>query len=290
MKTVLYFRFTLKTSAGEKLGGVQSIAAKCGWHVQVVEGIPSSKRLRALVDFWKPVGTMRGCAVTGWRHTGGGTVYMNGASVNRPARLERCVIANNTANGSGTIVGVYMLRHSTMENCLVTNNVSDYSSSSVTGVGAGVNCSSVDAVIRNCTFADNRGANAPPVFFQYAPGVFENNIVTGGTTNGTDGVAAANDCTVGFNATLIRNLNNCCLYPAALDYSGKTGVLTCAPGFVGPGDCHLSVQSPCVNAGVFAGYTEESLDLDGKPRIYRRKVDIGCYENQQALGLMAIIQ
>lgn len=64
MKTVLYFRFTLKTSAGEKLGGVQSIAAKCGWHVQVVEGVPSSKRLRALVDFWKPVGAIVECGGT----------------------------------------------------------------------------------------------------------------------------------------------------------------------------------------------------------------------------------
>ena len=235
-------------------------------------------------------GTMRNVIVTNFNTKGSyGTILMQGGS-SRPARMERCIVANNSNSPGRTSVGVFMRGYSTMENCLVTNNVSLYTAIASYQAGVGLNCNSDNAVIRNCTFAGNQGDNSNPVFFSNEPAVFENNIVTGGTTNGTGGVVAANDCTVGFNATLIRNLNNCCLYPAALDYSGKTVVLTCAPGFVGPGDCHLSVQSPCVNAGVIADYTEASLDLDGKPRIYRRKVDIGCYENQQALGLMMILQ
>ena len=64
MKTLLYFQSTSKTSAGEKLGGVQGIAAKCGWHVQAVDGIPTAKKARSLVSFWDPVGAVVECGGT----------------------------------------------------------------------------------------------------------------------------------------------------------------------------------------------------------------------------------
>ena len=64
MKTVLYFQSTSKTSAGEKLGGVQSIAAKCGWHVQIVEEIPTAKKVKSLVAFWNPEGAVVECGGT----------------------------------------------------------------------------------------------------------------------------------------------------------------------------------------------------------------------------------
>ena len=61
MKTILYFQSTSKTSAGEKLGGIQSIAAKCGWHVQIIDGIPSAKKIKSLVSFWTPEGAIVEC-------------------------------------------------------------------------------------------------------------------------------------------------------------------------------------------------------------------------------------
>lgn len=61
MKTVLYFQSTAKTSADEKLGGVQSIAAKCGWHVQIVDRIPKTKKIRQIVSFWNPEGAIVEC-------------------------------------------------------------------------------------------------------------------------------------------------------------------------------------------------------------------------------------
>jgi len=64
MKTVLYFQSISRASAGEKLGGVQSIASKCGWHVQIVEGIPTVKRIKSLVAFWNPVGAIVECGGT----------------------------------------------------------------------------------------------------------------------------------------------------------------------------------------------------------------------------------
>ncbi|MBR4259495.1 MAG: substrate-binding domain-containing protein [Kiritimatiellae bacterium] len=64
MNTVLYFQSQSKTNAGEKLGGVQNIAAKCEWLVQVVEGLPPPKRLKELVEFWSPVGAIVECGGT----------------------------------------------------------------------------------------------------------------------------------------------------------------------------------------------------------------------------------
>ena len=64
MKTLLYFQSNAKTSADEKLGGVQSIAAKCGWHVQIIDGIPTAKKIKSLVSFWNPVGAIVECGGT----------------------------------------------------------------------------------------------------------------------------------------------------------------------------------------------------------------------------------
>ena len=64
MDTVLYFQSQAKVNAAEKLAGVQAIAAKCGWLVQVVEGLPQRSRLRPLLDFWRPVGVVVECGGT----------------------------------------------------------------------------------------------------------------------------------------------------------------------------------------------------------------------------------
>lgn len=64
MDTILYFQSQGKINAADKLSGVQSIAAKCGWHVQVVEGLPMRSRLKSLLDFWHPVGIIVECGGT----------------------------------------------------------------------------------------------------------------------------------------------------------------------------------------------------------------------------------
>jgi LacI family transcriptional regulator len=64
MKTVLYFQSRQNINAGEKLGGVRRIAVQLGWHVQIVERLPSRKRLIALLDFWQPIGAIIECGGT----------------------------------------------------------------------------------------------------------------------------------------------------------------------------------------------------------------------------------
>lgn len=64
METVLYFQSQSKVNYAEKLAGVQAIAAKCRWFVQVIEGLPQQSRLKALLSFWHPVGVIVECGGT----------------------------------------------------------------------------------------------------------------------------------------------------------------------------------------------------------------------------------
>lgn len=64
MVTILYFQSKSKQNRSEKLKGVQNIAAKYGWLLQVVEGIPCVKSLATLLDFWKPAGAIVECGGT----------------------------------------------------------------------------------------------------------------------------------------------------------------------------------------------------------------------------------
>lgn len=61
MDTILYFQSPSKTSAPDKIAGVQRYAATVGWHVQVVDGLPSSSVLARLVEFWHPLGAIVEC-------------------------------------------------------------------------------------------------------------------------------------------------------------------------------------------------------------------------------------
>ena len=61
MDTILYFQSPSKTSAPDKIAGVRRHADVADWHVQVVDGIPSSKALAGLVAFWHPLGVIVEC-------------------------------------------------------------------------------------------------------------------------------------------------------------------------------------------------------------------------------------
>ena len=61
MDTILYFQSPSKTSAPDKIAGVQRHAAVADWHVQVMDGAPLPKALTRLVEFWHPIGVIFEC-------------------------------------------------------------------------------------------------------------------------------------------------------------------------------------------------------------------------------------
>ena len=61
MKTVLYFRAQTNSRAENKLAGVIDVAAKCGWHVQVVDANPTADKVRQLREYWSAHGAIVEC-------------------------------------------------------------------------------------------------------------------------------------------------------------------------------------------------------------------------------------
>lgn len=61
MDTILYFQSPSKTSTPDKIAGAQRHAASVGWHVQVVDGLPTPSTLPGLVEFWHPLGAIVDC-------------------------------------------------------------------------------------------------------------------------------------------------------------------------------------------------------------------------------------
>ena len=241
-------------------------------------------------------GTFRDSRICDCTTDGMGIVHTTSKS--NGARIERCIIERNVhpADGNQGPVGISLGGTApVLENCLVVANAAE--GGNVVGVrdsayyGGGLNCQSDSAVIRNCTFADNRCNIGMPLHFDKDPVVFQNGIVIGGMTN--MGVSAANDLINWKTGAVIASITNACVWPAAMDYFDKPGVLTADPLFRdrAAGDCHLvGPSSPCWNAGDKTGIGKGAVDLDGLPRIRRGRVDLGCYEDQTVLGLMMLVK
>ena len=61
MKTILYFQSSSRTSAPEKLAGARSIIDAKGYHIQIIEEVPTKKLIKDLISFWNPVGAIIDC-------------------------------------------------------------------------------------------------------------------------------------------------------------------------------------------------------------------------------------
>ena len=103
MDTILYFQSPSKTSAPDKIAGVRRHADVADWHVQVVDGIPSSKSLAGLVAFWHPLGVIVECG-GGYQEIppdlfgGLPTVYLDRNPRTLPANAS-CVSHDSVATG-----------------------------------------------------------------------------------------------------------------------------------------------------------------------------------------------
>ena len=204
----------------------------------------------------------------------GGGLYCTATS----CLVTNCVIINNAAydNGggawSGTLVNCRLIGNaattlntsdgggadgSTLINCLLTCNFSGYVG------GAAAFCTLI-----NCTVVSNSAA-------AYSGSLLActvlNSIVYYNfsyyTNDDVDSSQYFTNCCVSFptNGGGIFGANN----------------FTNPPLFVNPaaGDFHLSLGSPCINAGDNS-LVANNTDLDGNPRIVGGIVDLGAYENQ----------
>ncbi len=221
-----------------------------------------------------------GCDISGNRlagtHAGAGA----GVQWDAPGLLERCVIADNRADG-GRGGGLSLKRTHALgapealvvRNCLVAGNSA--------GAGAGLvftGCHpGAPAHLESCTVAGNRAAvSAGGVLIERSTGAALTNTIV-----------ACNEAPAHADLELARavaSLGYCCAESSAEE--GSTGLVARAvsgdPGFrdARAGDFRLARESPCVDAGINQPWmaVPDAVDLRGAPRVRNGTVDVGCFE------------
>lgn len=170
---------------------------------------------------------------------GGGVAY--------GATFERCVIAYNTAYGSGG--GCY--EPFRVENSLIAGNTS----AAYGGVYG-------PATLLNSTIAYNTGGGVTGV--NWGPGLhlYANNCIIWGNSGNQYG-------------ELSHFVNSCC------STAGDGITVTADPLFMDAtkGDFRLQPASPCINAGATASAAGK-VDLAGNARVVGGIVDMGAYESR----------
>ena len=234
--------------------------------------------------------SLSGFTLTNGYTYGGGGVWC--ASTN--AFLTNCTIVGNSGGGAyqGTLYNCTLSGNSaynggganscTLYNCTLSGN-------SASWAGGAVQC-----ILYNCTLTNNMAGMDP----KYSPGggadgcTLYNCTLSGNSAAWGGGASRSTlyNCIVYFNTDWFDNgrqaanydssstLNYCCAIP--LPPNGVSNIAS-DPLFVDyvHGNLRLQSNSPCINAGNNA-YVTTTTDLDGRPRIVGRTVDIGAYEDQ----------
>ncbi|MFC2138848.1 sugar-binding protein, partial [Bacteroidota bacterium] len=210
------------------------------------------------------------------------------------AIFDHLVITENTAHNEGGGI-----RFGGGIDVIIKNSVLSNNSAGNDG-GAIENCCE-NIIIENCKFISN-SANRGGAILSHGQCDIKNSLIS---NNNSDAITGRNFQI--YNSTIINNQNNafglwenCVLRNCIIwnnsdnygfddiqysliegGYSG-TGNINTDPLFIDPDneDYHLQKSSPCINTGTpdTSGLNIPATDLDGNPRIYEGRIDMGAYE------------
>ncbi|MFH0909887.1 MAG: choice-of-anchor D domain-containing protein, partial [bacterium] len=216
-------------------------------------------------------GTLNNCTLSGnsagWR--GGGACYCT---------LNNCTLSDNSAVNWGGGVS-----YSTLYNCTLTGNSATYGGGAedstlyncmVSGNSAGWRSGGVDwGILYNCTLTGNSAGS-----------------YGGGACYGTlyNCIVYYNEAPEGENYFGGTAFTNSCTTPDP----GGAGNITNEPSFVdlGAANLRLSANSPCIDVGRSEGWMTGGTDLDGQPRVFNSRVDLGAYEYTITSDLRALLE
>lgn len=248
-------------------------------------------------------GTVRNChfASVGPTHHGmnatGVCISMNGDD----ALVESCRFENLARDdGEGKMnltQGLAVLANKgTLRNCL-------FAKSTVVSGARGANntaClvwAAAPAVVENCTFVGNTLKGYKPGEGQ--PGAWATQLyaANGATIRNVLVGAPKIELGEGADDSLLytvrfdndkKNVSNCCVEgEETYGANPADGTKIC---FSETELGHIKVKSSCRNAGANQAWMETAKDLDGNPRRFGRRVDIGCFELQDGPGLVIILK
>ena len=213
---------------------------------------------------------------------GGGICCMGGSAVVTHSRIY-----NNSAYEGG---GIYASSRTIVSNNVIYDNAAAY--------GGGVYASYCYVV--NNTIVNNDVSKAPDwgmggnlfAYFDYSStGAVANNVICGAPSGGGLCYSQAYGDAIRFNNVWNNSPANYGMedpttgddiWDDSADWTGRYGNVSADPKFLNAAmnDFHLRAESPCVSAGdpnYVIGQT--STDVDGDPRIFALRVDIGADEH-----------
>ena len=238
----------------------------------------------------------------------GGVLYLNG----RGGTVTNCVltggrtVANNDYSAGGVLISAGLLTHSVitdctsvhkdggsqvrtvkmlggrLSNCLITGNVADYS-------GPLISLATDGARIENCTIVSNVVKKGSKIVDTVKGTTVRNCAIFATDPDGDYAACGGSDAYAAFWP--LRYIN-CVTKGFLAEYTTGNGGkgwyrgINCvtnateADCFVSPstGDYRARGDGVLYNAGTNEVGVLPSVDLAGKPRIYKEVIDVGCYE------------
>ena len=260
-------------------------------------------------------GDLKNCRVTGcWMNFGGGGAevqYPHGALHVAGGIVEDCLIDGNQLDDHYhnqrkiDAIGIYQ-EAGLVDRCVVTNNYTGQFGAGGWDTAGGVYLAG--GTFRNSLIAWNRVTTIVPYLDDHvyaggvivAGGTFVNNTVIGNeltepttTKRCTFGSFFAKDGAVVRNTLIKDNVNadtRAEYAPLALDTASFANCSTDADCyFFRKGKLRIKASSPCRDAGADEDWMLYATDLNGKPRIFSRHVDIGAVESQSG-GLLLMVK
>jgi len=202
------------------------------------------------------------------------------------AVITHNVVYNNSAYAGG---GIYASNSATISNNVVYNNSAAHGG----GIYSGY-CNLFNNTIVNNDVSKSpesgRGGNVY-VYFDYGmESVLVNNIICGAKSGGGIFFRQAHDDVIRFNNVwdnspanyVMEDLRtNGIVSGGKADWTGRFGNISANPRFRNPSmnDFHLQAESPCISEGDPNSHRRlPAQDIDGDPRVYALRVDIGADE------------
>ena len=238
-------------------------------------------------------GTVSNCVVRGCTASGSGgyasAVYVGSAY----GLVTHCAVTNNvyaaTSASANTyfVPGIRVLNGGRVVNTLVADNA-DTATRSTYYNASGVR---VDrGLLLNCTVVNNSGPAVGGVWLNHndAANCSAMNCVVAGNASTTLDATYGNTLPV---AKSMNRFDHC----ATDDDEPINAACTNAPVSVlfkgwDRHDYRPAANSPLVDAGVSSGLAVGTADLGGRPRIFGKAIDIGCYESLHHARTMLILQ
>jgi hypothetical protein len=228
----------------------------------------------------------------------GGGLYLAGGTV-RGCLIEKNYVADDgNAQGGGAFVAGGLLSH-----CTIRSNRVTHSAASGAKYGGGVYSSG--GTIRNCLLYGNWARQVGGGGY-VAGGAWQNCVVIGNSSDSTNGglffTSGSATNTIVYNNFSPVTANIGGSWAGRVAYScapeliaGTSSNISASPSFANngtgtgtgagstylPGDYHLGVGSPCLDAGITQAWMATERDFEAQLRLSGDSVDLGIYERLQ---------